>query len=538
MSLQGTLSTLGITEVLEFLANRSSSGQLDISTASGTASYLLVNGTVSAAEYDFVRGAGENPAEATYYVVAEMDGEFFFDDEPVDGAEEGTDVPTLLGDTADIAERWFAVEEGIPSTSHVLRRNSELDASVTIKPEWWKVLEVLGSGKTSTELSTLLELGILDTSSQALDMVNAGLLSVDEPVEGAPAEADVEEVALEEEIAVEDVPVDEFSSDVDTAAAGEVAAEVTETFAADSAVEAPVENAAPEAVAEPVAYEPVEEQAEVAEAAEPIIPTFSNTLPGEEQPVMATEDVIAQAPAPPILEAPEAVASEPVAHVEPAPAESGSALGFTNNLDNSPADDDGWSTNHFYQEPVPAADPVEAAAPAVAEGAPMAFEEVPAPMTFDETPAPMAFEEVPAPMSFDETPAPMAFDAPVAEPAPQPAEQFDSSSLYGLDASFSETPAPDDSGAMANEVMGDLAFLNEDLDAQMPEPMPAPAPEATAPAQASPAQASPVQTSPSPVQTGLVGDADPFGSLSDLVVDDEPEAEEDRGSVLKFLRRD
>ena len=159
-------------------------------------------------------------------------------------------------------------------------------------------------------------------------------------------------------------------------------------------------------------------------------------------------------------------------------------------------------------------------------------------MAFEETPAPMAFEETPAPMAFEETPAPMAFDSTFPEPAPEPAtpaDQFDSSSLYGLDASFSDTPAPAESSALASEVMEDLAFLNDDLDSQMPMPesLPAAAPQAAAPAQASPVQATPI-----PAQTTGLGDADPFGSLSDLVVDDEPDGDEDRGSVLKFLRRD
>ena len=93
---------------------------------------------------------------------------------------------------------------------------------------------------------------------------------------------------------------------------------------------------------------------------------------------------------------------------------------------------------------------------------------------------------------------------------------------------------------MAGEVMSDLEFLNDDLDSQLADPAPQmdqsfglPAPEGI-PAQVSP----PIQAAPMPAQASpTVGDADPFGSLSGLVVDEEPKSE-DRGSVLKFLRRD
>ena len=210
---------------------------------------------------------------------------------------------------------------------------------------------------------------------------------------------------------------------------------------------------------------------------------------------------------------------------EEAPAADAPVLGFSKHLETDPApaggldDDDGWSTSHYqaFDEPVQASVPTTEAQPVQ----PVAD---PAPMTFD---APVADA------------APMAFDTPVA----------DESSLYGLDAPFAD-PVPEsatDSSAVAGEVMNDLAYLNSDLDSQLPEEnwqMDSAIPDVGAPAMpepiqpSAPAQASPVPEPqaqmPAPVPT--LGDADPFGSLSDLVVDEEPE--EDRGSVLKFLRRD
>ena len=204
MSLQGTLSTLGITELLEFLAGRSSSGQLDVTTGSGSTSYLLVNGSIAAAEFEFTRGSGTDAAEGTYYVLSEMDGHFFYEEHDVTGEDEGDDVDTLLGNTAVVAERWHEVEEVIPSISHVLVRNNELDSSVTIKPEWWKTLEVLGAGQSTVQLSELLDLGILDASTQALEMVNAGLLVVSDDVVEAPVPAAAEDFVAEDTLATPD----------------------------------------------------------------------------------------------------------------------------------------------------------------------------------------------------------------------------------------------------------------------------------------------------------------------------------------------
>lgn len=83
MSLQGTLKTLGITEVLEFLANREATGQLEITTEMGSAAYQFAEGEVVGNDYSFIRESGTDAAEATYYVLAELEGSFFFDEDVV-----------------------------------------------------------------------------------------------------------------------------------------------------------------------------------------------------------------------------------------------------------------------------------------------------------------------------------------------------------------------------------------------------------------------------------------------------------------------
>lgn len=529
MSLQGTLSTLGITEVLEFLASRSFSGQLDIKTDSGTASYLLVNGTIGAAEFDYARGSGTSAAEATYYVLSDIDGGFFFEEHDLTGAEEGDDVEILLGQTAEIADRWLEVEEELPSTSHLIIRNNELDSSVTIKPEWWKTLEVLGEGQSSAQLSELLDLGILDASTQALDMVKAGLLVVTDDIvaqdqEPAPEinEPAVETVAqsfAEEMIIHEPLSDDTLSSET---LSNEIEGFAPETD--DSAFEPPYE-----ADEEAIAAAPAPPVLAVAET--PITETaVTEAVVSAPEPAPLIEDDLAGAQVGDFTAMSETVeqvtAETPMSDDET----SGVVLGFTNNLepDGAPASiptavDDGWSTNSFYEDPVESAFPTEAfpVEPAVAEP----------------------------------TPEPMTFEAPLEVVPEMPAE-----SLYGLDASFSDDAvAPVDSDALADEVMSDLHYLNTDLDEQLPEPsampepssLPQPAPieeynfdaqppaETFAPASqaAMPVQASPVAEATLPPPAPTIGDSDPFGSLSDLVIDEEPK-QEDRGSVLKFLRRD
>ena len=217
MSLQGTLKTLGITEVLEFLSDRSASGRLDVTTEMGTASYGFDEGSVVEAEYSFIRESGVDAAEATYYVVSELDGTFYFDeDRAPEPQSPGEDVGSVLARTVDIAEKWTDVEDIIPSPNHLLIRNDELDGSVTIQPEWWKALQMIGDGSTSLQLASALELSALDASLTALAMTNAGLLIV-----RAIDPLDIE-LEIEVDVAIDQAPVQDpetvvegFSADGD-----------------------------------------------------------------------------------------------------------------------------------------------------------------------------------------------------------------------------------------------------------------------------------------------------------------------------------
>ncbi len=221
MSLQGTLRTLGITEVLEFLADRKATGRLDIDAGTGTATYWMFRGDVSSTSYDFSGEHGSDPAEATYFALSEIDGTFIFDeDEAPPLGEPSEDVPSVLARTAAIAEQWSEIQQDIPSVHHILRRNTDIDGSVTIQPEWWKAIELVGSGTTCKAIAVALDMSPLEASTMAHEMLEAGLLvasddiaepvldeppvddpAADEPVLDATAEPD--ELAVVDDVSTE-----------------------------------------------------------------------------------------------------------------------------------------------------------------------------------------------------------------------------------------------------------------------------------------------------------------------------------------------
>ena len=504
MSLQGTLNTLGIAEVLEFLANREATGQLDISTETGTAVYLFSDGDVAECEYSFTREAGADSAEATYYVMSELDGTFFFDEEvePVDvDADSTEEVAAVLARTAEVADKWMQVEASIASPNHLLVRNNTLDSSVTIQPEWWNALEVIADGKTSMQVASAIQINLLSTSMLLLEMTEAGLLRVEE----------IDPLSLE--VPKVDVPEPEAN----------IVDEPVAEPAPAPAVEAPVAPA-PEPAPAPVA-----EEASLF-AAEPVAPVEAATPAAP-----VAESLMAEAP--------------PVPAPAPAPVVEAPPVGFSSAAQESA----------FAEVPDPIAAPPAPAAPAFEAPAAPAFE-APAAPAFEPAPAPVAqapvappVERAPAPAQFEP-----AFEAPAAAPDPVPAAHAaPAPQPVPAQPAVAETfPAPD----AANPDDGWASNHSPSYDGGQSQPAPAVA-DMAQPSPTSPTAVAGEVVSDLEAMSGQLdepgaanweldktfvadedaaaqpaGDENPFGAIGGLLEGEE--SDEDRGNVLKFLRRD
>ena len=538
MSLQGTLRTLGITEVLEFLADRSATGRLDITADSGSATYWMLRGEVADVDYDFERESGIDAAESTYYALSELDGTFFFDEG--EAPEHGTpteSVADVLARTADIAEGWSIVEEQIPSPQHELLRSDALDGSVTIEPAWWRAIEAIGSGSSSRSLADALQMRALAASTMAADMARVGLITVGEPVNDELPVADV--------VAADDMN-EAFHAE-------EPAAPMMEQTIDESvAISAPIEEMVPEA--------PTEMFAPVEEATVPMHDAFAEDLTSAaDAGDWAVEPAPVEAPVvePAVAETATATWDTPAptdapAWDQPAPAPEtpvAAAPTWDTPAPMEPAAETGWDTP---AEPAVAAAPtaddmawgVEPAAPAVASAAP-AVEDDDDGWASDHS-QPGATNQFP---ETNDAAAALASWGAVAAAAPAPAP------APAAPAAVAPAPEPVAAAPAAPDPFADLPS-EADLSTP-PAPQPAPVME-TAPAadpsyQAPPTQAavfaaappapSPYAPDHAPVAPAPI--APPAGSIEELAsleelddIEDEDFGTDDRSSVLKFLRRD
>jgi hypothetical protein len=505
MSLQGTLKTLGITDVLEFLSTRSASGLLEVTTEMGTAAYGLIDGVVVESDYSFIRESGTDAAEATYYVVSELDGTFFFDDDSApDPTDEGEDVPSLLSRAAEIADHWIEVEEAIPTANHRLIQNNELDGSVTIEPEWWKALQVIGDGRTSIQLASALEMSVLDASLIALAMTNAGLFIVRD-VDPIEIEVDSEFASIDES-PVQDHPLDSLAADDVDPEQTLAVVEVEEPT--------PISESSWKSATAPMSFSNLERS--VAELADMAEATQHDEFAGR-----SGMDDLSKLE---YMVEPEGFVSSDSKDMPAEPSVDGDAPVGAQEMD---IDDDGWSNGHVSAynglQPMSSAPTPE---PAPAPPSHAYLEETPdVESPSDEAAAPGEVEA-----SFDAPVAPMSDVGTEMSledlPAPPTAQSPFDGDLASVPDTDPETDVPAvaernaATTAMAGEVIEDLASLSDDLDDSIPEDTNWELDGTFVP-----------ETNPAPPEV----EGDPFGDLGELLNET---AEDERGSVLKFLRRD
>ncbi len=231
MSLQGTLDTFALPDVLRLLAATRKTGYLRLDGSRGVGGLWLADGLLSGVT-PLVQGPPRPPVaagvEALCDVLRVPDGAFAF--------EADTPPPTLQGEPAEVAplldaavellDEWASLSAVVPSLRCTLALAPALEReSVVVSRTQWRHVVAIGSGTDVGALADALDLGELAVTRAVKDLVEAGLVAVgpavelDEPVAiEPPAVVElVEEPAELEEPAEIDGPDDHEEEAVDAA---------------------------------------------------------------------------------------------------------------------------------------------------------------------------------------------------------------------------------------------------------------------------------------------------------------------------------
>lgn len=179
MSLQGTIETFAIADVLRLLAATNKSGRLQVQGPSRSGTVWVDNAKVLAAEAPTVSHA-DGPADVLFQLLRFDRGSFRFDlDKYPPAPGEPVEIELALGEAELMLAEWRDLERSIPSTEAWVSLARELrDATVTIGADQWRTVGAIGSGRVVSALGEALGLGELDIFRAVDQLLKLGLVEV------------------------------------------------------------------------------------------------------------------------------------------------------------------------------------------------------------------------------------------------------------------------------------------------------------------------------------------------------------------------
>ena len=185
MALQGTLDTFALPDVLRLLAATKKTGRLRLTGGRGTGSVWVESGGVCALEASHAPHAIER-VDALFELLRFEDGAFTFDADAVhDAPGAPADVESLLDQSEALLHEWREIESVVPSLDAwvTLRKLLPL-TEVSVDQARWTTVVAVGGGATVRRVADELCLSELPVSRAIKDLVEAGLLSIED---AAPA---------------------------------------------------------------------------------------------------------------------------------------------------------------------------------------------------------------------------------------------------------------------------------------------------------------------------------------------------------------
>ena len=186
MSLQGSLDTFALTDVLVLLASTKKDGELKVKGARGEGKIWVDKGEIVQAAI----GTKAVPAvDAVFELLRMPEGNFVFEAgsaAPKAGEPESIDL--VLADSQARLAEWRDIEKVVPHLDCMVAMAAEAPGdSVVVSAEQWRLLASFGDGHSVRELMERRSLGEFDASKVVKELVESGLATLQ--TELAPAKA-------------------------------------------------------------------------------------------------------------------------------------------------------------------------------------------------------------------------------------------------------------------------------------------------------------------------------------------------------------
>jgi len=196
--MQGKLSQISLTDILQLCILTKKSGLLRLSRGKETAEIYFVGGELAHAVSPL--GEGE---KAFFHPLTWSEGEFSLDKD-AKAPKKSITRPTreLLTEWLGIARELEQIQETIPTEDAVFRiaeADLELSASMTLTAEQWKILSRINGARTVKAIADAVRLSYFDAAKIVCSLSKDGVIELGaqgtakqtapEPVKAAPADA-------------------------------------------------------------------------------------------------------------------------------------------------------------------------------------------------------------------------------------------------------------------------------------------------------------------------------------------------------------
>jgi hypothetical protein len=176
VSLEGTLETIALPDVLALLSVTAKSGELRVESGGGVGRVWLDAGRVSG----FDVGSQRSAVDALFALLRLKDGSFKFHagTEPLNPVEP-QEVAPLMEEAEERLVQWPGISAVVPSLSSNVNLEESVNGDVNLSPEQWGLVAQIGGGRSVGDVLDARNFGEFDGCKAVKELVDLGLVKVD-----------------------------------------------------------------------------------------------------------------------------------------------------------------------------------------------------------------------------------------------------------------------------------------------------------------------------------------------------------------------
>jgi Domain of unknown function (DUF4388) len=178
VSLEGTLETIALPDVLALLSVTAKTGELRIEAGGRVGSVWFDTGRLAGYEV----GNHKTAVDALFALLRLREGHFKFytGTEPMNAAASPQDVSPVLEEAENRLMQWPGIAAVVPSLYCELKLQDSVDGTVMLRPDQWQLVVTVGGGRLVADVLNVRGLGEYDGCKAVKELVDMRLVGVSE----------------------------------------------------------------------------------------------------------------------------------------------------------------------------------------------------------------------------------------------------------------------------------------------------------------------------------------------------------------------